>query len=118
LDLGADKMSMFEDGSSAGERNPFLGCRSIRLCLQNLPLFKTQLRAILRASANGPMRIMFPLISSVMELRQAKMILTDMREDLDESGIPYSSDIAIGIMIEVPSAALQAKTLAREVDFF
>jgi phosphotransferase system enzyme I (PtsI) len=86
--------------------------------LQNLPLFKTQLRAILRASVEGPVSVMFPLISSVMELRQAKMILNDVKEDLDDEGIEYSSDIPIGIMIEVPSAALQAHTLSREADFF
>ena len=121
LDLGADKipMSRLEIGfDSASERNPFLGVRSIRLCLQNLPLFKTQLRAILRASTEGDVRIMFPLISHVMELRQARMILQDVMEDLDERDIPYRQDIPVGMMIEVPSAALQARTFAREVDFF
>jgi phosphotransferase system enzyme I (PtsI) len=119
LDLGADKIvSLGGGGDQSSERNPFLGCRSIRLCLQNLPLFKTQLHAILRASTEGPVRIMFPLISSITELRQAKMILNDVREDLDEEGVPYGSDIPVGVMIEVPSAALQATTLAREVDFF
>ena len=119
LDLGADKV---HTGSSNDfdhlERNPFLGCRSIRLCLQNLPLFKTQLRAILRASVAGPVRVMFPLISNVTELRQAKMILNDVMEDLDEEGIAFSRDIPVGIMVEVPSAALQAQTFAAEVDFF
>ena len=84
LDLGADKIGHNVDTGEYTERNPFLGCRSIRLCLQNLSLFKTQLRAILRASADGPVRIMFPLISNIMELRQAKMILNDVREDLEE----------------------------------
>ncbi len=118
LDLGADKMHAGISVDHHEEPNPFLGCRSIRLCLQNLPLFKTQLRAILRASAEGPVKIMFPLISNVMELRQAKMILNDVMEDLDEQGIPYARNIPVGIMIEVPSAALQAATLAKEVDFF
>ena len=121
LDLGADKVpasSLDVDLDFTQERNPFLGVRSIRLCLQNLPLFKTQLRAILRASTEGPIRIMFPLISHVMELRQARMILQDVMEDLDEQGVPYREDIPVGMMIEVPSAALQAKTFAREVDFF
>jgi phosphotransferase system enzyme I (PtsI) len=117
LDLGADKMFSGTAGEQA-ERNPFLGCRSIRLCLQNLPLFKTQLHAILRASTEGPLQIMFPLISSITELRQAKMILNDVREDMDEEGIPYDPKIPVGIMIEVPSAALQAATLGKEVDFF
>jgi phosphoenolpyruvate-protein phosphotransferase (PTS system enzyme I) len=117
LDLGADKL-FHDDAIEHIEPNPFLGCRSIRLCLQNLPLFKTQLRAILRASVEGPIRVMFPLISSVPELRQAKMILNDVREDLEEEGIPSRGDIPIGIMIEVPSAAIQAGTLSRDCDFF
>lgn len=117
LDLGADKMDQSVTGSDMGERNPFLGCRSIRLCLQNLPLFKTQLRAILRASTEGPVRIMFPLISNIMELRQARMILGDVMEDLDEQEVEYRENIPVGIMVEVPSVALQAKTFCREVDF-
>ena len=120
LDLGADKLAtnMAAFGMDHSERNPFLGCRSIRLCLQNLPLFKTQLRAILRASVEGPVKIMFPLISSVMELRQARMILSDVMEDLDDQGIPYRENIPVGIMVEVPSVAIQARTFTREVDFF
>ncbi|MEE9212056.1 MAG: phosphoenolpyruvate--protein phosphotransferase [Phycisphaeraceae bacterium] len=117
LDLGADKL-LPDKSVDHLESNPFLGCRSIRLCLQNLDLFKTQLRAILTASIDGPVRIMFPLISNVMELRQAKMILGDVMEDLAEQGIAYRQDIPIGIMVEVPSAALQATVLAKEVDFF
>lgn len=117
LDLGADKLLTSEDDSRHPEPNPFLGCRSIRLCLQNLPLFKTQLRAILRASALGPVRTMFPLISSVMELRQAKMVLSDVREDLEDEGLSFDPRMPIGIMVEVPSAALQASLFCREVDF-
>ena len=117
LDLGADKVPDREPTDHI-EHNPFLGCRSIRLCLQNLPLFKRQLRAILRASTAGPVKIMFPLISNVMELRQAKMILSDVREDLEEQGIACRRDIPVGIMIEVPSAALRAGMLNREADFF
>jgi len=117
LDLGADKI-WSGDTQTPMERNPFLGCRSIRLCLQNLELFKTQLRAILRASAEGPLQIMFPMISNIMELRQAKMILQDVREDLEEQGVAVRSDIPVGIMIEVPSAALRSASLMREVDFF
>ena len=120
LDLGADKIP--ENVALAtpmlSERNPFLGLRSIRLCLQNLPLFRTQLRAVLRASTEGPVKIMFPLISNVMELRQAKMILQDVKEDLEEQGLAYRENIEVGMMIEVPSAALQAKVFADEVDFF
>jgi phosphoenolpyruvate-protein phosphotransferase (PTS system enzyme I) len=117
LDLGADKP--FPGLTNVHEEsNPFLGCRSIRMCLQNLPLFKTQLRAILRASVHGQVRIMFPMISNISEIRQAKMILGDVMEDLDDQGIRYREKIPVGIMIEVPSAAIQAKTLARECDFF
>lgn len=117
LDLGADKVHQSLTVQHQ-ERNPFLGCRSIRLCLQNLPMFKSQLRAILRASAEGPVSIMFPMVSNIMELRQSKMILSDVMEDLDDQRIPYRRDIPVGIMIEVPSAALQAAALARESDFF
>ncbi|MEM9418438.1 MAG: phosphoenolpyruvate--protein phosphotransferase [Planctomycetota bacterium] len=120
LDLGADKIPESAELAAPmmNERNPFLGLRSIRLCLQNLPMFRTQLRAILRASAEGPVKIMFPLISSVMELRQAKMILQDVKEDLEDQDIRFAENIPVGMMIEVPSAALQAKTFSKEVDFF
>jgi len=118
LDLGADKMDQsHSSGTDPSERNPFLGCRSIRLCLQNLPLFKTQLRAILRASTAGPVKIMFPLISNIMELRQSRMILGDVMEDLEEQDLPYRENIPVGIMVEVPSVAIQAKTFCQEVDF-
>jgi len=115
LDLGADK---FTQGRRAEpERNPFLGLRSIRYCLQNLPLFKTQLRAILRTSVGADVHIMFPLITSLMELRQAKMTLADAMEDLEEEGVPFRKDIPVGIMIETPAAVLQCKELVREVSF-
>ena len=117
LDLGADKFHGHGPADHV-EPNPFLGCRSIRFCLQNLPLFKTQLRAILRSSVAGPIKVMFPLITSILELRQAKMVFQDVMEDLEEQDIPFRDAIPVGIMIEVPSAALQAKMLAREVDFF
>ena len=116
LDLGADKKTQLL--AEEPERNPFLGLRSIRYCLQNLPLFKTQLRSILRASALGPIRIMFPLISTAMELHQAKMILNDVMEECEEEGIEFDPDIPIGIMVEVPAAALSASALARECSFF
>ena len=116
MDLGADKYT--QSKRFQPEPNPFLGLRSIRFCLQNLSMFKTQLRAILRASVLGDVRVMFPLITSLQELRQAKMILRDVMEDLDEYGVPYNQNIPIGIMIETPSAALTAATLARDADFF
>ncbi|MEM9419548.1 MAG: phosphoenolpyruvate--protein phosphotransferase [Planctomycetota bacterium] len=119
LDLGADKIATGVEGlHDFHEYNPFLGCRSIRLCLQHLDLFRTQLRAILRASALGPIQIMFPLISNIMELRQAKMILEDVREDLEDQGYELGINVPVGMMMEVPSAALQATAFAKEVDFF
>jgi phosphotransferase system enzyme I (PtsI) len=116
VDLGADKYT--QSKRIAPEPNPFLGLRSIRLCLQNLTMFKTQLRAILRASVEGDVRIMFPLITNLQELKQTKFILHDVMEDLQEESIKFNKDIKIGIMIETPSAALTASTLARDVDFF
>ncbi len=116
LDLGADKFT--QRHAELKERNPFLGCRSIRFCLQNLSLFKTHLRAILRASAFGPIRIMFPLISNMLELRQTRMILHDVMEDLEDQNIPFDRNVQIGIMIEVPSTAIMARTFVTEVDFF
>lgn len=116
LDLGADKIT--QERTAEPERNPFLGCRSIRYCLQNLGLFKRQLWAILRASMYGDVHIMFPLITTLLELRQAKMVLSEAREDLAELGIPYKKDIPIGIMVETPAAADAAVQFAREADFF
>jgi phosphoenolpyruvate-protein phosphotransferase (PTS system enzyme I) len=117
LDLGADKFSAASDGSTH-ERNPFLGLRSVRLCLRNLTLFKTQMRAILRASAFGDVRIMFPMVSTLLELRQCKMILAEVKEDLEDEGISFNRKLPIGTMIEVPSAAIMAEHLAKEVNFF
>src|SRR5204863_5382050 len=117
LDLGADKFATATEGVPE-ERNPFLGLRSVRLCLRNLTLFKTQMRAILRASAFGNVRIMFPMVSTLLELRQCKMILSEVKEDLEEEGIAFDRSLPVGTMIEVPSAALMADLMAREVDFF
>jgi phosphotransferase system enzyme I (PtsI) len=116
LDLGADKYTQMR--AEEPERNPFLGLRSIRYCLQNLPIFKRQLRAILRASAHGKIKVMFPLIATANELRQARMILSDVMEECEEEGIEFDRNMPVGIMIEVPSAALMASTLAKEVAFF
>lgn len=116
IDLGSDKYT--QRRSESPERNPALGARSIRLCLQNLPMFKTHLRAILRASAHGKLRVMFPLITGPLELRQAKMVLNDVREDLMEEGVEVGGNMPVGIMIEAPSAAIMSHVFAREVDFF
>jgi phosphotransferase system enzyme I (PtsI) len=117
LDLGADKFATASE-QVAEERNPFLGLRSVRLCLRNLTLFKTQMRAILRASAFGDVRIMFPMVSTLLELRHCKMILAEVKEDLEEEGIAFNARLPVGTMIEVPSAAIMAEHLAREVSFF
>jgi phosphotransferase system enzyme I (PtsI) len=117
MDLGADKYV----GAASQEKNPFLGDRSIRMCLHDIPMFKRQLRAIMRASAyqaRSDIKIMFPMISTLMELRQAKMILNDVMEELEDQGQPFRKDIAVGMMIEVPSAAIMANEFAKEVNFF
>jgi phosphotransferase system enzyme I (PtsI) len=116
LDLGADKYT--QEKAANPERNPFLGDRSIRMCLHDIPMFKKQLRAIMRVSVMGDVRIMFPMISTLMELRQAKMILNDVMEELEDESIAFRREISIGIMIEVPSAALMATHFAKEVNFF
>jgi phosphoenolpyruvate-protein phosphotransferase (PTS system enzyme I) len=116
LDLGGDKF--LSHSHLPTEINPFLGCRAIRFCLERPDIFKVQLRAILRVSALGNVRIMFPMISGLSELRQAKEILETCKAELREEGVPFLEDIELGIMIEVPSAALVAEALAREVSFF
>ncbi len=116
LDLGADKMRMLPDPED--ERNPFLGLRSIRLALRNRDMFRVQLRAILRASALGDVRVMFPLISTMLELRAAKSVLADAMEDLDEESAAFNRNIKVGMMVEVPSAVLMMDHFVDEVDFF
>lgn len=116
LDIGGDKqLSYF---NIPAEQNPFLGYRAIRICLDRPDLFMTQLRAILRASAFGKLKIMFPMIANVQEIRKAKVILNQAIDELSEVGINFDRTIEIGIMIEIPSAAVTADLLAREVDFF
>ncbi|MBI5417106.1 phosphoenolpyruvate--protein phosphotransferase [Candidatus Poribacteria bacterium] len=116
LDIGGDKFISYLDMS--GEMNPYLGLRAIRLCLQHVEMFKTQLRAILRASILKNLRIMFPMISGVDELRHVKKILNEVKEELRSKKIPFDENIKIGAMIEIPSAAMIADLLAQEVDFF
>ncbi len=115
FDLGADKVAT--SWRREDERNPFLGLRSIRMALRNLELFRTQLRAILRVSALGNVRIMFPLISTVIELRQAKMVLADVMEDLEESHIDFDRQIPVGMMVEVPSAVMMIDHFMPELNF-
>jgi phosphotransferase system enzyme I (PtsI) len=115
IDLGADKIAPALE--LPRDHNPVLGLRSLRYCLLNLDLFKTHLRAMLRASLGGNVRIMFPMITTLMELRQAKATLADVMEDLEEEGVPFRRDVPIGIMVETPAAALLADALAKEVAF-
>ncbi|MEZ6126109.1 MAG: phosphoenolpyruvate--protein phosphotransferase [Planctomycetaceae bacterium] len=118
LDIGADKVPARIRHRFAQGQNPMLGLRSIRLSLQSTPLFKVQLRAILRAAVHGTARIMFPLVSSLLEFRQARMILMDVMEDLEDEGIEFCREIPVGMMVEVPSAVILIEEFAREVDFF
>jgi phosphotransferase system enzyme I (PtsI) len=116
IDLGADKIPNLP--APEDERNPFLGLRSIRLALKHRPMFRTQLRAILRASVTGNIRMMFPLVSTLMELRTAKSVLQDAKEDLAEEGFKFDRNMKIGMMVEVPSAVVMMDHFAHEVDFF
>ncbi len=117
LDLGGDKFPNSVYPSEA-EANPFLGLRAIRLCLESPDVFKTQLRAILRASAHGNVKLMYPMISGARELDQANEVLAEAREELDREGTPYDREIEVGTMIEIPSAAITADLLAQKCDFF
>ncbi|MBC8591525.1 phosphoenolpyruvate--protein phosphotransferase [Wansuia hejianensis] len=116
LDVGGDKEIPYLDLPK--EMNPFLGYRAIRLCLDRTDIFKTQLRAIYRASYYGNIKIMFPMISNINELRSAKILAEEVREELRKENIPFKEDVEIGIMVEVPSVAIHSKAFAKEVDFF
>jgi phosphocarrier protein FPr len=116
LDIGGDKPLPYLHQEP--EANPFLGWRAIRFCLDHPELFKTQLRAILRASVGHQFKLMFPMISSVAEVRAAKAMWGEVQSELRQNGIPFDNSIEIGIMIEVPAAVIIADQLAAEVDFF
>lgn len=116
LDIGGDKKSALLN--LPNEDNPFLGYRAIRICLREKDIFKTQLRAILRASVFGNLKIMFPMVSSLEELKEAKQLLKEAMSELDERKVQYNEDIQVGIMIEIPSAAIASDILAQEADFF
>lgn len=116
LDIGADKQADYFQLPQ--EENPALGLRAIRICLTRPEIFKTQLRAILRASAFGKISIMFPMIISVDEVKKIKEIVAEVKKELDDAGVKYDKDIELGIMIETPAAVMMAEELAEEVDFF
>ena len=116
LDIGGDKDIPYMGLTK--ETNPFLGYRAIRFCLDRVDIFTTQLRAILRASAYGSIRIMIPMITSVNEVRQVKDMIKKICSDLDHNGISYDKNIQTGVMIETPAAAIMADAIAQEVDFF
>ena len=116
LDLGGDKFISQLDVYD--ELNPVLGLRAIRLCLEHVDLFKTQLRAVLRASVHGKLKIMYPMISGIGELRSANAVLEEVKAELRQEGLPFDEHIEVGIMIEIPSAAVTSDILAEEADFF
>ena len=116
FDIGGDKHLPYFN--LPAELNPFLGYRAIRICLDRKELFITQLKAILRASVFGDLKIMFPMISNIREVRAAKSILEEAKEELRKEGLPFKARVKVGIMVEIPSAAITADLLAREVDFF
>ena len=116
MDIGGDKELPYMDLPK--ELNPFLGWRAIRISLVKQDIFKTQLRAILRASAYGQVKIMYPMVTSINEVRKANEILDECKRELDEIGKKYDKDIKVGIMVETPSVAIIAYKFAKEVDFF
>lgn len=118
LDIGGDKLTQLGLEGISPESNPFLGLRGIRLCLKYPDLFKTQIKAILRASTEGKIKIMYPMVSGIDELRAANAILQEVKGDMRAQKLPFDETMEVGMMVEVPSAALLVDVLAREVDFF
>ncbi|MCR4663193.1 MAG: phosphoenolpyruvate--protein phosphotransferase [Endomicrobiaceae bacterium] len=117
MDLGGDKISRLGLMNIGREANPFMGLRAIRFCLKYPDIFKTQLKGILRASVHGNIKIMYPMISRISEIKEANKILEQAKEELKKEGKPFKDDIEVGVMIEVPSAAVISDIIAKEVDF-
>ena len=115
IDLGGDKLSHVLDVKT--EDNPFLGWRGLRICLDEPGLFKTQLRALLRASSLGALRILLPMISGTQELVRARALMEEVKDELRESGEPFGEDAELGVMVEVPSVALMVDRFAPHCDF-
>ncbi|MDR1306521.1 MAG: phosphoenolpyruvate--protein phosphotransferase [Treponema sp.] len=115
LDIGGDKT--FESMDLPEEDNPFLGCRALRLCFQKTDVFKTQLRAALRASSYGNLALMFPMVGSLEDLHKAKYYLEECRTELESEGVPFNKNMSVGIMIEIPAVAVMADLVVHEVDF-
>ncbi|HMS03459.1 MAG TPA: hypothetical protein PKE51_10820, partial [Gemmatimonadaceae bacterium] len=113
-DIGGDKLPV---GGYPHEPNPFLGWRAIRMCLDEAPLFKVQLRALLRAAVHGDVRIMLPLVVTVDEVREARTLLEEAGRELAERGVAYRADVPLGVMVETPAAAIACDTFVRDVDF-
>jgi phosphotransferase system enzyme I (PtsI) len=115
FDVGGDKLPV---GGFPTEANPFLGWRAIRMCLDERDLFKTQLRALLRAGVHGDLRIMLPLVVTVDEVRETRQLIDEAVAELAERHVPFRADVPLGVMIETPAAAIACDTLVRDVDFF
>jgi phosphoenolpyruvate-protein phosphotransferase (PTS system enzyme I) len=115
FDVGGDKLNF--DNNISMEKNPFLGCRSIRLSLQNLPVFKTQLRGIIKASEYGNISVMFPMVSTIDEIKQAKNVIEQVKNDLRKEKVLFKENIKIGVMIEIPSSAIIMDIFIKEIDF-
>ena len=115
FDVGGDKLPI---GGYPTDPNPFLGWRAIRMCLDEPELFKTQLRALLRAAMHGDVRIMFPLIITLDEVRQARHLLNEAAAELDARGVEYRHELPLGVMVETPDSALSIHTLVHDVSFF
>ncbi|NLP45535.1 MAG: phosphoenolpyruvate--protein phosphotransferase, partial [Epulopiscium sp.] len=116
LDIGGDKQLSYY--TFPEELNPFLGNRAVRFTLSNIDIFKTQLKAVLRAAVYGNLKVMYPMISSIEELDKANEILAQCKEELEEQNIPYKKDLEVGIMVEIPSTALMVDAFSSKVDFF